>query len=222
MGGRLARGVVVALGLALGALTAAPLAAQERSASPFLFINQERILTGSRTGQALLAEEEKARDALRADARAIDSAFEQEEGELNDQRATMAPDAFRKKADDFDTRVVQARQTQDERSNALAQDLERKRRQFYAGVAPILVTMMDRYGAHAIFDENSVLLADDTLNITEAVIAEIDASAPPGLPVPPAASGDSLGAAPASPDPDPDAATPESPGSPPGSPTEEN
>ena len=37
--------------------------------------------------------------------------------------------------------------------------------------------LMDRYGAKAIFDENSVLLADQSLNITEAVIAEIDARA---------------------------------------------
>ena len=37
---------------------------------------------------------------------------------------------------------------------------------------------MDRYGALAIFDENSVLLADQALNITEAVIAEIDAMPP--------------------------------------------
>ncbi|PZQ49402.1 MAG: hypothetical protein DI556_11060 [Rhodovulum sulfidophilum] len=209
-------------GLIALALLLAPfgLAAQERPPSPFLFINQERILTGSRTGQALLAEEEKARDALRADARAIDSAFEQEERALNDQRATMSPTAFREKADDFDARVVRARQDQDDRSNALAQELDRKRRQFYAGVAPILVTLMDRYGAHAIFDENSVLLADDTLNITEAVIAEIDASAPPGLPVPPAEQGDSPGSAPASPE--PDAATPEGTGATPGSTTEEN
>ena len=43
--------------------------------------------------------------------------------------------------------------------------------------------LMDRYRAQAIFDENSVLLADQSLNITEAVIAEIDAraaEAPPG------------------------------------------
>ena len=36
---------------------------------------------------------------------------------------------------------------------------------------------MDRYQAKAIFDETSVLLADQSLNITEAVIAEIDAHA---------------------------------------------
>jgi Skp family chaperone for outer membrane proteins len=214
--GGVARSVAVALALFLTPL--AP-AAQERPPSPFLFINQERILTGSRSGQAILAAEEKARDGLRADARAIDSAFEEEERALTDLRPTMQPGEFRTRADDFDARVVQARKDQDDRSNALAQELDRARRQFYAGVAPILVTMMDRYGAHAIFDESSVLLADDTLNITEAVIAEIDASAPPGLPVPPADSGDSPGLAPAAPE--PDAERPENPGAPPGSTTEE-
>ena len=71
--------------------------------------------------------------------------------------------------------MVEARREQDARANALAQEFDQRRRQFYAQVAPILVTLMDRYGAKAIFDENSVLLADQSLNITDEVIAEIDA-----------------------------------------------
>jgi hypothetical protein len=55
-------------------------------------------------------------------------------------------------------------------------------------VAPILVMLMDRFGAQAIFDENSVLLADQALNITEQVIAEIDARAED--PAPQAGEGD--------------------------------
>ena len=170
----------------IATLIAAPVWAQQRLASPFLFLNQERILTGSKSGQRLLAEEEAARDALRAEARAIDSAFEAEEQQLNELRKTLSAEEFRAKADDFDARVVKARQDQDARSSALAQDSDRRRRQFYAAVGPVLVTLMDRYGAKAIFDENSVLLADEALNITEAVIAEIDAQVAPALPVPPA------------------------------------
>ncbi|WP_181164400.1 OmpH family outer membrane protein [Amaricoccus solimangrovi] len=204
MGGR-ARTLILALGLVLGAGAGA---AQEQRPSSFLFINQERLLTGSRTGQALLAAEDKARDALRAEARAIDTAFEKEERELNEQRKTMPADEFRGKADDFDARVVKARQDQDARSAALAQDLERRRRQFYAAIAPILVTTMERFHAHAIFDENSVLLADDTLNITEAVIGEIDAAPPAGLPVPTPAPGDSPAATPETPPPAADGGAP--------------
>jgi Skp family chaperone for outer membrane proteins len=143
----------------------------------FLFLNQERILTGSRAGQALLAEEEAARDKLRAEARGIDTAFEAEEKRLTELRPTLPPEEFRAMADAFDARVVEARREQDERSTALAQEFDQRRRQFYARVAPILVMLMDRHGAQAIFDENSVLLADQSINITEEVVAEIDARA---------------------------------------------
>jgi Skp family chaperone for outer membrane proteins len=146
-------------------------------AAPFVIISQERILTGSRTGQALLAEEEAQRDALRREARALDSAFEAEEQRLTDQRPSLPPTEFRALSDSFDARVVQARRDQDARAAALAQEFDQRRRQFYASVAPVLVMLMDRTGARAILDENSVLLADQSLNITDAVIAEIDAQA---------------------------------------------
>jgi Skp family chaperone for outer membrane proteins len=142
---------------------------------PFLFINQERILLDSRVGQAVLATEEERRNRLVAEARAIDAAFEAEEREITEKRKSLPAAEFHRLAEDFDKRVVAARQRQDERSDALAQDLERARRQFFAEVAPILVQFMDRFGAVAIFDENTVLLADQRLNITEEVIAEIDA-----------------------------------------------
>ncbi len=165
-----------ALILALVLAMLAPAAGAQEGA-PFLLLNQERILTGSRAGQALLAEEEAARDALRAEARAIDQYFEEEEQRLTELRPTVSPEEFREIADDFDARVVEARREQDARSTALVLEFDQRRRQFYAGVAPILVQLLSRYGAHAIFDESSVLLADQSLNITDAVIAEIDARA---------------------------------------------
>lgn len=155
---------------------------------PFLFINQERILTGSIAGKAILAEEDGQRDTLRAEARALDKSFEDEERKLTEQRPTMPPEEFRKLSDAFDARVVQARRDQDNRATTLAQEFDQRRRQFYAQVAPILVSLMERYGARAIFDESSVLLADQSLNITQAVIGEIDARAaetePPDAPAP--------------------------------------
>ena len=169
-------GLVLALAVAL----AGPVPAQEPAqpppeATPFLFVNQERLLTGSRRGQALLASEEAARDRLRAEARAIDSAFEAEERELTEARASLEPDAFRALADDFDARVVAARREQDNRAAGLAQEFDAGRRQFYAAIAPILVRLMESHGAQAVLDETSVLLAAQDLNITEAAIAAIDA-----------------------------------------------
>ena len=166
-----------ALAVAVLVVALAAVGGRAQEAPPFLIINQEQILTGSEAGRRLLAEEERQRDALRAEARALDAAFEEEEQRLTEQRTDLDPAEFRRLSDAFDTRVVEARRDQDTRSATLAQEFDQRRRAFYARVAPILVTLMDRYGARAILDENSVLLADQSLNITAAVIAEIDTAA---------------------------------------------
>lgn len=183
-----------AVALACGLLAGLAGAASAQVAPPpagasFLFINQERILVDSGAGRALLAAEEEKRKALVAEARAIDSAFEDEERQLTEKRGTIPTREFRELADAFDERVVAARKRQDERSDALAKELDQARRQFYSAVAPVLVRLMERHQAQAIFDENSVLLADQRLNITDEVIAEIDAGGAPGLPVPGAQDG---------------------------------
>ena len=182
-----ARKIVFAAALAallVGAAAPLARAQQDPARSGFLILNQERILTGSNAGRKLLDSEAAARGALRVEARAIDRAFAEEERELTELRADMEPEEFRTRADDFDTRVVRARLDQDERSTALAREFDQKRRQFYASVAPILVALMDQRGASAIFDETSVLLTDQSVNITEAVIAEIDALAREGADAP--------------------------------------
>ena len=56
-----------ALALALALAASRPGAGRRwRPAAPFLIINQERLLTGSKAGQAILAEEERQRDTLRS------------------------------------------------------------------------------------------------------------------------------------------------------------
>lgn len=161
--------------LALGLVLAAPVWAQGTPARQFLIINQERLLTGSQSGQTILEAEESERDRLRTEARALDASFEAEEQRLTEQRAILPAEEFRTLADAFDARVVKARRDQDTRATELAQDFEARRRQFYTRVAPILVRLMDNYRALAILDETSVLVADQSLNITADVIAEIDA-----------------------------------------------
>jgi Skp family chaperone for outer membrane proteins len=177
------RRLAAAATLAALVLAAGPLAAQSQR-PPFLYINQERILTGSERGRALLAEEEAARNALRAEARRIETAFETEERQLTEQRASLDPAEFRARSNDFDARVVKARADQDARAAALAQEFDQTRRKFYADVAPILVGVMDRAGALAIFDETTVLIADQSLNVTDEVIAVLDQARPPQAPAP--------------------------------------
>jgi Skp family chaperone for outer membrane proteins len=191
-------------------LFAAGAAAQDEARPLFLVLNQERILTGSARGQALLAEEEAGRERLRSEARDIEAAFEAEEQRLTEQRAELPAAEFRPLADDFDARVVAARRDQDARAAALAQEFDQKRRAFYADVGPILVGVMEEVGALAIFDETSVLISDQALNITDAVIAEIDRAAGGATGATGAPSEDAPDPGADAPAPEPDAAPPAS------------
>ena len=115
-------------------------------AAPFLFINQERLLTGSKAGQALLAEEERERDALRAEARAIDSAFEAEEQRLTELRPTLraggVPRAGRRRSTRAWSRRGASRTTAPARWR---RSLTSAAGRSTLAVAPILVMLMDRY-----------------------------------------------------------------------------
>ncbi len=200
------RRLVIAASLALTALPAGALRAQEpaggadRTSEPrpiFLLLNQERILTDSARGKALLALEDAERERARSEGRAIETAFEEEERRLTEQRADLDPGAFRKLADAFDARVVAARRDQDARAAELAQEFDQRRREFYADVAPILVQQMERVGALAILDETTVLIADQSLNVTDEVIAELDRQSPARDPVAASPGGADAEAAPA-------------------------
>jgi Skp family chaperone for outer membrane proteins len=175
-------GRIVAAVLAFLISIASGVAGQEPPRPPFLLLNQERLLTESMSGKALLAEEEAAREELRARAREIEGEFEAEEQRLTEERAEMDAADFRKRAKDFDKRVIEARREQDERAAALAQGFDQRRRQFYAAVGPILVRLMEEVGALAVFDESAVLLSDQGLNITGAVIEALDR--PPAVEAP--------------------------------------
>ncbi len=78
--GRRAAGLALALDArgrrAAGSAQPATQPAAPAVASAFLFINQEDLLTGSKQGQALLAEEDRQRDTLRTEARKLDASFE--------------------------------------------------------------------------------------------------------------------------------------------------
>ena len=150
-----------------------------------LVLDQERVLTDSLPGQALLAEEAEERDALISQARRLDRELEEEERRLTDLRAGMDAAEFRALANAFDDRVVRTRREQDQRAADLTQRSEAARRAFFAKVAPILLDILSETNAGAVIDQRSVLIANQNLNITAEVIKRLNAQAeaPPDPPI---------------------------------------
>lgn len=141
---------------------------------PFLILEQERVLAGSLYGQDLLALNDGETEALRAEGQRLDAEFEAEERALSDRRASLSPEAFRALADAFDEKVVATRASQEEKAAALAARLDRRRRNFFARVGPILLALLEETGAAAIVEQRTVLVAKQDLNITNEVIRRLD------------------------------------------------
>ncbi|MSU89927.1 OmpH family outer membrane protein [Rhodobacteraceae bacterium 2CG4] len=164
-------------------LPAAPVAAQDgdfpvaRSAEQppaFLILDQDRLFSGSRHGRQIIDRNEAEADALRAEGEQLDRQFEAEERTLTQRRSELEPNEFRRLADAFDEKVVATRREQEEKAAQLNQRIERRRREFFRRVGPVLLEILEQTGAVAIIEQRSVLIAKQDLNITDEAIKRLD------------------------------------------------
>lgn len=175
--------LVVAAGLAVGLALTAPARGQDvRSVmrSPVVVLDQERLFAESAAGQALTDRIEAETAALAAENRRIETELTAEERDLTEQRATLSPEEFRALAEEFDSRVVAIRRAQDTKARALAKRRETAQQQFYRDALPVIAELVGERGAVAVLDRSVVLLSAEQIDITDAVIARIDAKTDTG------------------------------------------
>ena len=141
-----------------------------------LVVNQDRLLTNSRLGQLIVNADEAEKKLMADEGEALSVALETEERDLTEQRKTLSPVEFRVLADRFDKKVVAIRADQDVKAQALLASIDQRRRQFYTQVAPVLLAVMQKHQAVVILEQRTVLLSVRGVNVTEEVIAQIDAT----------------------------------------------
>lgn len=183
----------VLAGMFGGALPFAPAGAQDSTqggpdADPvILTLDQERLFAGSRVAQQIGEEIETQAAELANENRHIEAELSAEELELTELRPTLSVEEFRKLADAFDAKVQRIRDEQDAKERDLQRLREEGRQDFLRGVTPVLTEIARERGALVILDRRTVLLSADRVDITDAVIARIDAAldegeAPEGAP----------------------------------------
>lgn len=140
-----------------------------------MILNQDRFFSDSLYGQRAQAELEQAGRALAAENREIEARLTEEELQLTEDRETLARDEFMVMAAEFDQRVETIRATQDAKTRALNAAAETAQRRFFNLAVPILLELVAERRAAVILDSRTVLLAADTVDITDAAIARVDA-----------------------------------------------
>lgn len=171
------RRFLLALALLAGAM--APALAQDlslgRGEDALLVVDQERLFVASAWGRRIASETEAAVQALAAENRALEAELSAEEIALTDRRGSMTAEEFRAAADAFDARAVQVRRDQDAKEREILRQRDAERQRFFATVLPVIGQTMQDRGARVILDRRSVFLSVEALDITEALIARIDA-----------------------------------------------
>lgn len=167
-------------------------------ASPVLTLDPERLFSTSLYGKRVAQEIEDRARTLAAENRKIEADLSAEERKLTDERAKMAPDAFRKLADAFDAKVEGIRAAQDAKNRDLDTLREDERQRFLEAALPILGQLVRDSGAVAILNQQAIFLSFRGIDVTDRAIARIDAAIGDGHQLePPATAPADGGAAPA-------------------------
>lgn len=169
--------LLCAAALGMAAFSVAPAQGQRvQQGAPILVLNQDSLLTQSLFGQRIQSELDDALRALAAENRVIEAQLMEEELELTELRPTMAPAEFREIADEFDTRVVAIRAAQDAKTRDLQVQSEEAQQRFFEESFPVLLEIIEARGASVLLDSRTVLLSADSIDITDAAIAAVNAA----------------------------------------------
>lgn len=150
------------------------------SRSPVLTIDQDRLFQATRPGQRAAQEIEAEARALAEENRQLEEELLAEERRLTEQRDGLTPEEFTALADAFDARVRGVRSSQDAKARALAARQEQLRQDFFVEISDILTAIVNERGAAVVLDRREVFVSADRVDITDDVIARVNARAAAG------------------------------------------
>lgn len=157
------------------ALVSGHVALAQGSTPVIVVIDQERLFEESVLGLQVARQLEERSAELAVENRAIEAELIAEERDLTERRSELDPVEFRTLADAFDEKVDRLRSEQDAKTRELVAIRDAGQQNFSQSVGPILLDYMRRSGASVMVDRRSVVAATDRVDVTDELIAEIDA-----------------------------------------------
>lgn len=141
-----------------------------------IIVDQEAMFLQSAFGKRIRAELEEASRALSAENRQIEAELTAEERGLTDRRSTIPIEEFRREAAAFDAKVVRIRTEREAKGRDLNRRADQERKRFLEAALPVLEQLVQERGALAVLDSRTVLLSSQSVNVTDEVIARLDAT----------------------------------------------
>ncbi|SFR40137.1 periplasmic chaperone for outer membrane proteins Skp [Yoonia tamlensis] len=153
---------------------ALPARAQEVTPQILVF-DMNRIYFETLYGRRIADDLNAVATAVQAENEAIVATLTEEERSLTERRPQMTPEDFRAEADAFDAKVQEVRRVRDAKNVELQTASAEQRAAFEERVQGIIANVMFERGAVIVLEQRSVVMSVRAANITDDVIARVDA-----------------------------------------------
>ncbi|WP_245155620.1 OmpH family outer membrane protein [Paracoccus ravus] len=144
--------------------------------SAILTVEAEALFARSAWGKRVQAELEKRSAEVASENDRLADQFATEEQQLTELRATLSPEEFRARADEFDKRVVEVRRAREQAARALQDEIESERAAFFRAALPVLGQVMRERGASVVLDQRAIFVAAESADVTDLVIERLDST----------------------------------------------
>lgn len=142
--------------------------------SPILVVDVNDVYQNSDYGQRVELELDAEKRALIAENNRIEAELVAEERVLTQRRSSMDPEEFREAALAFDSKVVELRKSQDQRSADLNTKRDTLRSEFDIVLALVLQEIAIQRGALVVFSKDSVLVSANVIDVTNIAMAQLN------------------------------------------------
>lgn len=164
---------------AMLALPDAPRAQQaEPATAPVLVIDMSRVQRDASAAKSIREQTAMLRKRIEAAIAEREQTIRAEEQALAEEREGLSPEDFRERIEAFEATVFANRDFAQREGAKLQAALTAASRRLRDEVAPILAAIMRERGAQVMLDTTQVVLSVDQLDVTEEVIARLDAVLP--------------------------------------------
>jgi len=147
---------------------------QGQNAPQIMTIDPEAVFARSRWGLRVQTELDRRGREIAAENDRLANQFSAEEQQLTTLRATLSAEEFRKRADEFDQRVVEVRRARDGVARDLQEEIDEERAAFFRAALPVLAQLMKERGATVVLDQRAIFVSAQSADVTDALIERCD------------------------------------------------
>ena len=162
----------------LDAASAAPPPPGGAPAARILMLDMRRIMGLSKVGQDIQHQVEALKQQATRELNGEAASLKSEETQLQQQAAILAPDVKARRIKDFQARATAFQQKVQQRSGLIQGGVMKAQQQIEQALGPILQGIMKERGATILLDRSAILLAPNSIDVTQLVIQRLDMKMP--------------------------------------------